>query len=84
MYTAYRISSNYYGGKLDPVSGTGQEIKLSGDIYRDKSYLIIKVPERHRLRVLIKTQITKKKIQELYIGFIDNTNFFICGDQFQR
>ena len=56
----YEISSNYYRGKLDSVSRTGQGIKLSGDLCRDKSYLIIKVPERYRLGVLIKNRNYKK------------------------
>ena len=60
--TACGISSEYYGGKLNPVGGTGQGIKLLGDLYRDKSCLIIKVPERHQLGVLINTQILKKEI----------------------
>ena len=78
--TAYGISLSYYGGKTDPLGGTGQRIKLSGDLCQDKSCLIIKVPEKYQLRVLINTQIIKREIQELCVGFINDTDFFISGE----
>ena len=42
---SYRISEYYYGGKEERLGKIGQENRFTWDIYRDKSYLIIKVPE---------------------------------------
>ena len=40
--TRYSISSKYYRGPNDPAGSTDQGVKLSEDLYRDKSCLIIK------------------------------------------
>ena len=57
----------------------GQGIKLSEDTYRDKSYFIIKELENKNLRVIINSPIRNRIEQELYVGFVDNTNFFTKG-----
>ena len=60
IYTGYGISNQFYSHKIDPVSGIGQGIKLSEDLYWDKSYLIIKVLENENLGILINTPIIKQ------------------------
>ena len=48
-------------------------------VYRDVSYLIIKVAENKDLGVLIKGQISNKQKRELVIAFINNIDFFSNG-----
>ena len=52
---------------------------MSGDSCRDKLYLIIKVLEEMRLSIIIKASISKRVVQELFIGFIGSTDFFTQG-----
>ena len=57
--TRYVLSSKFYGSQEDPVGRIGQGIKLSGNLFHDKSYLIVKVPENKQLGVMIEASISK-------------------------
>ena len=57
--TGYGVSKEYYRRKDNPTGRTRQEIKLSGDICRDKYYLFIKLLEIKKLGCMIKTPIIK-------------------------
>ena len=83
IYTSYSISTDYYRGQEDLVGGTGQRIKLPGNLCRDKSCLIINIPEQKQLGVIIESLLSKVKIQELCIGFVNDTDFITAGNNFQ-
>ena len=70
-------SKEYYGRQTEPVREIEQDIKLLGDMYKDKSYLIIKQLENNNLSAIIQSLISKNIMQELCVRFADDANFFI-------
>ena len=54
-----------------------------GNLYRDKSYLIARKPEEEELGLITVSPLSKKTIQKLYVDFIDDTDFFTSGTNYQ-
>jgi len=75
LYTAYRISETFYREDQEPIVGTGQGNRFSGDFCRDTLGLVIRVPEKQELGIMIRAPILQKQTQELAIRFIDDINF---------
>ena len=59
LYTGFGISSSYYGGENERLTGTEQDNKFSGDLCRDTSCLIIREIEKKRLEMFIESNVTK-------------------------
>jgi len=55
---------------------------LSGDLYHNKSCLIVKVPENKQLGVMIEALISKYTQQEIYIEFVDDIGFVSAGSNY--
>ena len=53
---------------------------LSGNICRDISCLVIKIPELNQLGMIMKAPLSEKEEQEISVAFIDDTDFFIAGE----
>ena len=80
----YVISKEYYRGEEFELAGTGQGNKFSGDMYRDVSYIIIRVIENNLLRVLFANKTSKEIIQCAAIVFADDTDFMTDEKEAQR
>ena len=50
---SYGMSNDYYRGKKDRIGGTWQGNYFVEDMCRDKSYLIIKIPEEKELGAIL-------------------------------
>ena len=58
--TSFEASKAYYRGLFNLKGGTGQGIKLSGNMYRDKSCFIIKPLENKELDCIVTAPISCK------------------------
>jgi len=77
--TAYRVSDRFYGGDID-LAGTGQGNKLSGDICRDISCLIIKQLEVQNLGICFLSLIIAISILYSSVSFVDDTDLAVDRD----
>jgi len=78
-YTGYGISSEYYGGDFESLTGTGQGNMLSGAVCRDQSCLVFKKLERMKKGVKLILPITLKRIRRTVIAYVDDADFFANG-----
>ena len=76
----FGISNQSYGGIDNPRTGTGQSNIISGNIYRNKSYLVIKYVEKKNLGATIKSS-KDKQVYRIAIAFVDDTTFSSNGKQ---
>ena len=84
LYTGFGISSSYYGGENERLTGTGQDNKFSGDLCRDISCLIIREIERKRLGMFIESNVTKTAIQRVLVAFVDDADLVTDRDNAER
>ena len=77
--TAYGISDRFYGGEIE-LAGTGQGNKLSGDICRDISCLIIKQLEVQNLGICFLSLVTAVSILCSSISFVDDADLVVDRD----
>ena len=76
----FSISNQSYSGIDDPHAGIGQGNIALGDIYRNKSYLVIKYIEKKNLEATIKSS-KEKQVHRTAIAFVDDTAFLSNGKQ---
>ena len=77
--TAYGVSDRFYGGDID-LAGTGQGNKLSRDICRDISCLIIKQLEVQNLGISFLSLVTAISILCSSVSFVDDTDLAVDDD----
>jgi len=82
--TDFGISKNFYGSKVEKLGGTGQGNSVSGAIYRDTSCLIFKYLEDKNLGAMLKDPISKEIIQRIAIAFVDDTDFYMNGPNYEQ
>jgi len=82
--TDFGISENAYGSRIESLGGTGQGNSVSGAICRDTSCLIFKYLENKRLGAVFNTPLSQKLLQRLAIAFVDDTDFYTNGHDFER
>ena len=63
----------------ETLGGIGQGNSVSGAICRDTSCLIFKYLEQQNLGVKLKNPISKEIIQRIAIAFVDDTDFYTNG-----
>jgi len=81
--TDFGISSTSYGDKMNQLGGTGQGNSASGAICRDTSCVIFKHLEDLKLGAQIRIASEDRYIQRVAIAFVDDTDFYANGPQFQ-
>ena len=84
IYTSFGISNMYYGGDDREMAGTGQGNKLSGDICRDTSCLIIKQLEKRNLGVEMTSKVTNHNELISAIAFVDDTDLVVEGENVEE
>ena len=82
--TSFGISKESHRDKDQPIGGTRQGNRFSGDASRDTSSYIIKKVENNKFSAVIRAPIINKIIQRAAIVFIDNTNFYINGSNYNE
>ena len=82
--TDFGISKNFYGSKVEKLGGTGQGNSVSGAICRDTSCLIFKYLEDKNLGAMLKDPISKEIIQRIAIAFVDDTDFYTNGPNYEQ
>ena len=83
VYTDFGISKIAYGNNREKLGGTGQGNSVSGAICRDTSCLIFKYLEQKNLGVLLVHPISRLIIQQITIAFVDDTDFYTNGPNFE-
>ena len=81
--TDFGISKDTYGSQTERLGGTGQGNSVSGAICRDTSCLIFKYLEEKQLGAMIKNPISKQIIQRIAIAFVDDTDFYTNGPEYE-
>jgi len=81
--TDFGISSISYGDKLNTLGGTGQGNSASGAICRDTSCLIFRYLEKLKLGAQIKIQSENRMMQRVAIAFVDDTDFYVNGIDYE-
>ena len=77
--TGYGISSKFYGGKYEKLTGTGQGNMLSGAVCYDQSCLVFKKLEQLKKGIEIILSITLKRIRRTVIAYVDDADFYSNG-----
>ena len=75
MFTGYRISQNYYGGKINKIAGIGQDNKFSSNMWHDTLYLIIKPIENKGIGLIIQAPISGKRKRKTAVALVDDIDF---------
>ena len=81
--TDFGISQISYRSSIEKLGGTGQGNSVSGAICRDISCLIFKYLEQMNLGAILKHPIIKEIIQRIAIAFVDDTNFYTNGPNYE-
>ena len=81
--TNFGISKISYGSCVEPLGGTGQGNSVSGAICRDTSCFIFKYLEEKKLGASIRAPISKEVFQRIAIAFVDDTDFYTNGIDFE-
>ena len=81
--TDFRISKTAYRSTWEKLGGTGQGNSVSGVICWDTSCLIFKYLEQKNLGAMLVHPISKVIIQQITIAFVDDTNFYTNGWNFE-
>jgi hypothetical protein len=81
--TNFGISKISYGSCVEPLGGTGQGNSVSGAICRDTSCFIFKYLEEKKLGAKLRAPISKEEFQRIAIAFVDDTDFYTNGVDFE-
>ena len=82
--TDFGISKQPYGSKIETLDGTRQGNSVSGAICRDTSCLIFKYLEEKNLGAMLRHPISSVIIQWIAIVFVDDTNFYMNGPNYEE
>ena len=79
MCTGFGISTDFYGGPNEKLTGKGQGNMLSGAVCRDQSCLVFKKLERLKKGVELVLPLSLKRIRRTVIAYVDDADFFSNG-----
>ena len=81
--TDFGISKITYENNVETMGGTGQGNSLLGAICWDTSCMIFRHLEKQNLGAILKNPISKVIIQRIAIAFVDDTDFYTNGRNYE-
>ena len=81
--TGFGISDFYYGGENDPLAGTGQGNRFSGDVCRDSSCLIIRNIERMNVGMNFESRVSGEIVLKVVVAFVDDNDMVADGENIE-
>ena len=80
LSTVFEISFNYYGEEDNILAEARQENRFLEDAYQDASYLIMKVTEKEKVGMQLKSVIMKNEEELTAVIFVDNADMISEGN----
>ena len=82
--TDFGVSTMSYGSPIEKLGRMGQGNSVSGAICRDTLCLIFKYLEEKKLGAMIRNPVSKRIIQRIAIAFVDDTDFYTNGQDYEE
>ena len=82
--TGFGTSDFHYGGENDPLAGTGQGNRFSGNAYRDSSCLIARNIERMNAGINFESRVSREAILKVAVAFVDDNGMIADGENVEE